>query len=129
MKALLAFAIGLVMVASATIVTGVDLVQCDFDHEDFAIDLNTGEIWPIFWEEPDELYSQDMIFLNLEDMPPLQLPSNPSWTFDDMLSLPGCPDMFIDMDNIFSDIDTSPEWWVPDPDLDLRPVVEWMPGL
>ncbi len=127
-----------------TIVTGYDFVQCNFDDGEWkcGIDLNTGEKNLYFepgisTEDPyDELYSEDMLILNPLDMLHNQLPSDPSWTFDDITSLPGCPDMFIDMGNIFSDIDTpiredSPEWWVPDLDL-ITPFiddVDWMPVL
>lgn len=138
MKALLAFAIGLVMLVSATIVTGDDLVQCvPYDEPEvcYAVDLTTGELVPIacplLEPEPFELNPEDMIILNPEDMPPIQ---RPPWMFDD-ISLPGIPDMFIDMDDIFDHIDVptwqpkkwpAPEWISSDelPDVWIGPWTE-----
>lgn len=156
MKALLAFAIGLVMLASAAIVMGVAVAEEDVQIEDVllvdepvvsdegdglviapapgtddgstdtddevtispgispTIDTGYDLVQCDDWGFYDELDSPDLGYQE-DIMASLQRPSNPSWTFDDITSLPGCPNMFVDMDNIFSDVDTqmhakSPIW-------------------
>lgn len=178
MKALLALAIGLVMVASATIVMGVAVAEEDVQIEDvLLVDepvvtdegdglviapapgtddgstdtdeegiISTG-ICLVDPQEPGEYYHEWVdgdgniwrtdYFVNedgttyetgipyrvdengnfISNYPPdegyidlseMQLPEpllDPSWSFDD-ISLPVCPDMFGDMDNIFSGLDT-----------------------
>lgn len=149
MKALLAFAIGLVMLVSAMIVMGVAVAEEDVIDE-VLIEPSPGEdpqepgeyynewvdgdgnIWrtDYYVNEDGTIYAtglmyrvdengnyisndppMDEIYQPLDLFSEMQTPkplSDQFWAFDD-ISLPGIPDMFIDMDDIFNQIDI-PTW-------------------
>ncbi len=94
MKALLAFAIGLVMLVSTTIVAGQNNFPVTPESENtphygcMSIDLNDLEV-PMFNIEDASMSGPDW--------------SDPFWALDEISGV-GIPEMVIDKDSIFSDI-------------------------
>ncbi len=114
MKALLAFAIGLVMLASAAIVMGVAVAEEDVQIEDV---LLVDEPVVVTDEGDGSLITpmpgtDDGSFTPIpDDVAPypdgiISTPVDQVWTFDDIIpAIPtAIPDMFIDMNNIFSNV-------------------------